>query len=185
VIEANCAESSAVAPLQSRTAPSLPDWRLPGLDGVEHECWSQFAEAATRIGAVLQRMLICEHNLTLADLMLLGILAKSDDGSARMGDLADALVLIPSRVTQLAGRLEAQGLLTRSASKNDRRGVIATITHDGRVRLKPALRTYAGIVRTHYLVPLSRQQMTAIGDSCRRVSGGLIQNGRPPKSERR
>ena len=160
--------------LGEEPASPLPDRHLPGLDDVEHECWLHFTEAATRIGDILQRTLVDAHNLTLFDMLLLAILAKSDDGSARMGDLARALVLIPSRVTQVASRLEAQGLLTRSTSRNDRRRVIATITPAGRARLRPALETYAGIVRTYYLVPLSRQQMTAVGDSCRRIGGGLM-----------
>ena len=162
----------------------LPDGHLPGLDDVENDCWLQFTEAVTRIGDILQRTLEHAHNLTLADVMLLEILARSDDGSARMGDLAGALVLIPSRVTQLASRLEAQGLLARNTSTNDRRRVIATISPAGRARLKPALQTYADIVRTYYLVPLSRQQMTAVGDSCRRISGGLMHKERQARLER-
>lgn len=163
-------------------APLVVDRHLPGFDEVEHECWRQFTESATRIGDILQRTLMLEHNFSLSDVMLLDILAKSHNGSARMGDLAGALVLIPSRVTQQASRLEAQGLLTRSASKDDRRGVVATITQVGRARLRPALQTYARIVRAHYLNPMSRQQMTAVGESCRRISSGLTHRERPDRN---
>ncbi|MGB3483726.1 MAG: MarR family transcriptional regulator [Mycobacterium sp.] len=176
MVDSGCADSFPVAP-----APLVPDRHLPELDDLEQECWQQFTESATRIGDVLQRTLLFEHNLTLHDVMLLWILAKSDSGSVRMGDLATALALIPSRVTQQAGRLEARGLLTRSTSETDRRGVVATITRVGRVHLAPALRTYAGVVRSLYLNPLSRQQMTALGDSCRRIGAGLLQQDRRPK----
>jgi DNA-binding MarR family transcriptional regulator len=162
-----------------------PGQELTGLDEVERECWRHFTESASRIGDILQRTFLLEHNLTLSDVMLLANLAKSDAGSARMGDLAGALVQIPSRVTQRVARLEAQGLLTRGATKDDRRGVVATITRVGRLRLEPVLQTYARIVRTHYLDPLSRQQMGAVGDSCRRIGDGLRDHERQARLKRR
>ncbi|WP_369803635.1 MarR family winged helix-turn-helix transcriptional regulator [Mycobacterium sp. NAZ190054] len=80
-------------------------------------------------------------------------------------------------MTQQAARLESRGLLTKRTSAHDRRVVLATITHGGRARLAPALRTYARIVRTHFLNPLSRQQMAALGDSCRRIGDGFNRHG--------
>lgn len=162
-----------------------PGRDLLGLDKGEAECWRHFAESATRIGDIVQRTLLAEHNLTLSDVMLLAMLAKSDTGSVRMGDLSGALVLIPSRVTQQVARLEAQGLLIRGASAEDRRGVVATITRVGRLRLQPVLQTYARVVRTHFLGPLSRQQMGAVGDSCRRIGDGLRQHERQARLKRR
>jgi DNA-binding MarR family transcriptional regulator len=159
-----------------------PDEQLPGLDDIENGSWRYFEDSATRITEILHRRLLSEHNLALFDVLLLKLLASSFDGSARMGDLADALASIPSRITQQAARLEARGLLSRSVSARDRRVVLATITRTGRARLEPALRTYARIVRTHYLNPLSRQQMAALGDSCRRISDGLVQHERRPRT---
>ncbi|WP_335583109.1 MarR family winged helix-turn-helix transcriptional regulator [Mycobacterium sp. MS1601] len=177
-----CADTSrAVEPEFQGGTPKL-DVPLSGLDDAEHECWLQFSESAARIGDVLQRALSLEHNFTLCDVMLLQALAKSDDGSARMGDLADALVLMPSRLTQQVSRMEAQGLVIRSTSKHDRRGVVATITHAGRMRLAPALVTYAQIVRTYFLDPVSRRQMLAVGDSCQRISAGFTARSHRAKS---
>ena len=47
----------------------------------------------------LNRTLVEVHNLTLNDVRLLDILDKSATGSARMGDLADGLMSLPSRGT--------------------------------------------------------------------------------------
>jgi DNA-binding MarR family transcriptional regulator len=165
--------SALTSPGMTNTRGLPPAAQVPGLEDVEQQCWQQFIDSSSRIFDTLHRTLMTEHNLGLYDVLLLGILAKSDDGSARMGDLAEALVLIPSRVTQQTHRLEAQGLLRRTASKDDRRGVSATITRAGRARLRPALTTYARIVRAQFLDPLSRQQMSAVGDSCRRISTGM------------
>jgi DNA-binding MarR family transcriptional regulator len=147
--------------------------RLPGLDDVEQCCWQMFLESSMRLLETLNRRLTVGHRLTMFDFLLLDTLAKSRGGSARMGDLAHALVVGPSRVTQQIQRLEADGLVRRSRCSTDGRVVIASITRDGRMRVKPAAVTYGREIRRHYLDQMSRNQMIAMGDSCRRVSDPL------------
>lgn len=153
--------------------PEFPPSHAPTLDDTEQRSWQHFLDAATRIYILLNRKLMDAHKLTLFDVLLLEMLAQSDSGSARMGDLAHALVLTPSRVSQQIRRLESRGLVRRTTSNRDRRGVVATITHDGLARFKPALVTYAQVVRTHFLDQLSRPQMAALGDSSRRINSGM------------
>jgi len=155
--------------------------RLPGLGEFEQRCWEQFTEAAAFLYAAAHRQLLHVHGLTLLDVMLLRLLANSRKGSARMGELAQALAVIPSRVSQQIRRLEAQGLVRRSKSSDDRRVVIASITIEGQAKLKPVLRTYARGVRALYLNPVTRQQMSALGDSSRRIDSALRDAGAPPK----
>lgn len=156
--------------------------RLPGLDEIELRCWQDFQESSTLLLGMVNRRLLARHNLGLFDFLVLDSLARSVDGSARMGDLAQTMVLSPSRLTELMRRMEAQGLVRRSRSRNDGRGVIAAITREGRVRLRPAARTYAESVRAFYLAEISRPQMIALGDSCRRISVPLKASA---KSKRR
>lgn len=173
---ANGESLSIALPAVYPTGPKPPPLRLPGLDGAEEQCWQNFGEAATQLYAALNRQVADAHGLTLVDVMLLGLLANSPEG-ARMGELAEALAVIPSRVTEQVRRLQASGLVLRSKSPDDRRVVIASITCKGRVRLQPALITYARAVRRLYLNPLSRQQMTALGDSSRRIGAALKTSG--------
>ncbi len=63
--------------------------------------------------------------------------------------------------------------MQREASQQDRRGVVATITDDGRAAAQQVRMTYAQAVRTYFLVPLSRSQMIAMGENCRRISAAL------------
>ncbi|MGV0741139.1 MarR family winged helix-turn-helix transcriptional regulator [Mycolicibacterium sp. XJ870] len=114
-----------------------------------------------------------EHDLALVDVLLLDALAKSDGGSARMGELARSLRLIPSRVTARIRRMESRRLVVRATDPQDRRSVQASITHAGRTCGGKAMRSYARAVREFYLNPLSRNQMTAMADSCRRVNVAL------------
>lgn len=139
-------------------------------DEAEIRCWQQFFTSSTRLLATLNNNVMDAHGLTLFDVLLLDYLAKSDFGSARMRDIADAFAMMPSRVTQQIRRLQSQGLVSRSPDPGDRRGVLATITTRGRSRLGPALKTYARGIRAHYLNHMSREQVIALGDSCHRIS---------------
>lgn len=146
---------------------------MPGLDIAEQRSWQNYLDSALRIYATLNRGLTESHNLTLVDVRLLDLLDKSPNGSARMGDLAEALMSLPSRVTRQIRRLEGQGLVRRAASPEDGRGVLATITDDGRDVVKKAMATYCQGVRTHFLGQLSRPQIAAMGENCRRISSAL------------
>jgi DNA-binding MarR family transcriptional regulator len=144
-----------------------------GLDLAEMRSWLNFLEAALRMSATLNRVLVESHKLTLVDVRLLDMLNKSPAGAARMGDLADGLMSLPSRVTRQIRRLEGQGLVRREASPDDGRGVVATITDEGRMAVNRAMVTYSLCVKTHFLGQLSRPQVAALGENCRRINAGL------------
>ncbi|MCV7283565.1 MarR family transcriptional regulator [Mycolicibacterium flavescens] len=146
---------------------------MPGLDIAEQRSWQNFLDSALRLYATLNRALVDAHHLTLNDVRLLDMLDKSPTGSARMGDLAEALMSLPSRVTRQIRRLELQGLVRRGASPDDGRGVLASITDDGRTAVREAMATYGEGVRAHFLGRLSRPQVAAMGENCRRISTAL------------
>lgn len=154
---------------------------MPGLDIAEQKSWQNFLDSALRLYATLNRRLTEAHQLSLFDVRVLELLDNAPAGSARMGDLADALPSLPSRLTRQIHRLEAQGLVRREASRDDRRGVVATITDDGRTAAHEAMVTYAQGVRTHFLGQLSRPQIAAMGENCRRISTALKLSGRSSK----
>lgn len=146
---------------------------MPGLDIAEQRGWQHFLDTALRLHATMNRGLMQQHNLTLTDVRLLDMLDRSATGSARMGDLAEILMALPSRVTRQIRRLEEQGLVRRGASPGDGRGVLATITDDGRSAVRQAMVTYGECVRAHFLGQLSRPQIAAMGENCRRISAAL------------
>jgi hypothetical protein len=51
--------------------------------------------------------------------------------------------------------------------------VVAAITDEGRATSRQAAATYADGVRAHFLGPLSRSQVVAVGENCRRISAAL------------
>ncbi|HUO38310.1 MAG TPA: MarR family transcriptional regulator [Mycobacterium sp.] len=153
---------------------------MPGLDIAELRSWQNFLEAALRLSGALNKALVELHQLTLVDVRLLEMLNKSPSGSARMGDLAEGLLSLPSRITRQIRRLESQGLVKREASPDDGRGVLATITEEGRTVVGEAMMTYGQGVRAHFLGQLSRPQVAAMGENCRRINAAL--KGAPPTS---
>ncbi len=154
---------------------------MPGLDIAEQRSWHNFLDAALRIYGTLNRTLVDEHKLSLVDVRLLEILDNSETGSARMGDLAEQLMSLPSRVTRQIRRLETAGLVRREAAPDDGRGVLASITDRGRDVVGEAITTYANGVREHFLGPLSRPQMAAMGENSRRISAALKVGKSPAK----
>lgn len=150
---------------------------MPGLEIAEQRAWENFLDATLRIYGSLNRTLSDGHKLTLVDVRLLQILDASESGSTRMGDLAEQLVSLPSRVTRQIRRLEDAGLVRRGASPEDGRGVLASITDPGRAAVAAAMVTYAEAVRQRFLAPLSRPQISAIGDNCGRLSDAVKAGG--------
>lgn len=159
---------------------------MPGLDIAEQRSWQNFLDSALRLYAAMNRTLTDNHKLTLLDVRLLDLLDKSPAGAARMGDLAEALTSLPSRVTRQIRRLEIQGLVRRTASPDDGRGVLASITEDGRETVRLAMLTYSEAIRENFLGHLSRPQIAAMGENCRRISSAMKAGaaGSPHRSDR-
>lgn len=148
---------------------------LPGLDIAEQKSWQNFLHAALRFHTTMDRWLTEAHHLSVIDLRVLDILDKSDDGAARMGDLADALGANPHHMTKRIRRLEERGLVQREQNSDDRRGVVARISEDGRQMAGHASLNYAQGVKTHLIGTLSRRQLATLEENCRRINSGLRQ----------
>ncbi|MBU3751135.1 MAG: MarR family transcriptional regulator [Mycobacterium sp.] len=146
---------------------------MPGVDPAGQQTWENFLEAALRVNGALNRALVEAHGLTLQDVRMLAILSSSETGSARMGDLADQLLALPSGVTRQVRRLEQAGLVRREASPEDGRGVHAYITNYGSEVVAAAFLTYSEVVQQRFLSPLNRGQMSKLGITCQRISDAL------------
>ena len=74
---------------------------------------------------------LSDVGLSLAKLAALNRLTEAGE-SLPLGQLADRLSCVKSNVTQLVDRLEADGLVLRTADPNDRRSRLAVLTDAGR-----------------------------------------------------
>ena len=152
--------------------------RAPEWDAAEHKSWQHYLGTALRMSTLLNAELLDTHQLSLADVQLLDLLDRCPAGRVAMGELAEALMLLPSRLTRQLKRLEGHGLVQRTVDPQDRRRVVVTVTDAGRTVVQHALITYANTVRTHFLGPLTRPQIAAMAVTCRHISDGLKRPGR-------
>ncbi len=93
------------------------------------------------------------HAISLVEYEILVRLSERD-GHMRMAALADALAHSRSRVTHTVARMENAGLVRRSRSDEDGRGIIASLTDQGHDLLVRAAPTHVEGVR-EYLVDLA------------------------------
>jgi DNA-binding MarR family transcriptional regulator len=82
------------------------------------------------------------HDLSLAFFESLYFIARAPDGSARVGDLANALKVTIGGTSKLVDRIEAAGLIARGPDPDDRRASRLMLTADGKRTLKAATKTY-------------------------------------------
>ncbi|WP_337777059.1 MarR family winged helix-turn-helix transcriptional regulator [Mycolicibacter kumamotonensis] len=150
---------------------------LPGLDGVEQRSWQQFLGCSLNLVAALNGRLKGTHNLSIRDVLLLELLSKPNRQARRLCALAETLRVSQGQLSTQIRRLEGQGLITRSPSKRDPRGILPRITAEGHMRLHAVLETYAQGVRMYYLDQLHYEQLVGLVDSCRRINGSLKAQG--------
>lgn len=129
-------------PTLTTTRAAVPDTQLAA--------WRAFLEAHARVIEVLSRELREETDLPLSWYDVLVHLSEAPDGQLRMQELADAVLLSKSGLTRLIDRMQRDGLVTRSACPDDRRGTYAQLTTAGRNRLRDAAPTHLRGVRDHF-----------------------------------
>ena len=71
--------------------------------------WRVFFEASTRLQGLLEAQLKAGANLSLSDYNILLMLYESPQQKMRMGELAERLGFIPSRLTYLVSGLIKEG----------------------------------------------------------------------------
>jgi DNA-binding MarR family transcriptional regulator len=115
-------------------------------EGALVDVWRELLDRHARISCALERALH-EHGLGVSEFEVLDLLAGCEHGCLRIQELADTVHLSQSALSRVVGRLEADGLVTRSLCENDRRGVFAGITEAGRARHAEAKPAHRAVLR--------------------------------------
>src|SRR3954453_1361585 len=88
-------------------------------------------------------------DVSLVEYEILVRLSEREGRRMRMAQLADALAHSRSRVTHTITRMEHAGLVVRSSSPEDGRGVVATMTDKGYELLVRMAHVHVSGVREH------------------------------------
>ena len=113
-------------------------------------------------------------DLSLVEYEILVRLSESDGRRMRMAQLADALAHSRSRVTHTITRMERAGLVVRSSSPEDGRGVVASMTDKGYELLGRMAPLHVSGVREHLVDLASREDFAALGRVMDAVADNLI-----------
>ncbi len=119
----------------------------PSLDPVQLGAYFALIEVTSLLRHAVEQQLREVGDLSYVQFQLLATLGDSPAGSQRMTDLADGVVYSRSALTYQAGLLEKAGLVTRTPSPDDERGITVTITDAGRARLAKVFPGHVEIVK--------------------------------------
>jgi DNA-binding MarR family transcriptional regulator len=148
---------------------------LPGLAEHEMEAWLAFLKAHAHIVALLDRELIGEHGLSLAEYEVLAFLSRAPGGRMRMSDLAERVLISPGALTRRVDGLERKRLVSRTRHSDDSRVVYATLTNVGAETLSALTPTHVTGIRQHFADLLSPEELKQIGEALWKVAGSCDQ----------
>jgi DNA-binding MarR family transcriptional regulator len=157
----------------SATTPPKPTPSGAQLNADELSAWRGFLRTHARVTRVLDAELMAAHGLPLSSYEVLLFLEDAPDGSLRMAELADSVLLSRSGLTRMVDRLEQGGLVRRETCASDLRGFNAVLTDGGRAALLEARRTHLSGVRRLYLERFSLEEQQILGGYFDRVLEGV------------
>jgi DNA-binding MarR family transcriptional regulator len=150
------------------------------LDPVQLGAYFALIEVVGLLRHAVEQQLREAGDLSYVQFQLLARLGDSPTGSHRMTDLADGVVYSRSGLTYQAGLLEKRGLVTRTTSPNDERGVTVTITDTGRALLGTVIPGHADVIDQLLFQRLSRKDAKALADLLAPVRDHM--RSTPPRS---
>jgi DNA-binding MarR family transcriptional regulator len=151
------------------------------LDEAQLRAYFGLMDVAGLLRHKVEQQLCATADLSYVQFKVLARLGlDSPTGSLRMTELADEVVYSRSGLTYQAGLLENAGLVTRSPSADDERGVSVTITDAGRACLAAVLPGHTEVIAQQLFQPLSRKGTKALADLLSPVRDHM--RSAPPRS---
>ncbi len=134
--------------------------------------WLELLRAHAELLNRLDRELVAEHELSLAEYEVLAFLSEASGGRLRPSELARRVVISPSALTRRMDRLERRGLVRRERCPDDARGAYAVLTPEGRKLVVAAAPTHVRGVRAHFVDRLTPAQLEVLAEALGGVPGG-------------
>lgn len=109
-------------------------------------------------------------------------LELAPDKRLRMQDLADAVIVTRSGLTRLVDRMEKAGLVRREPCEDDRRGLYAVLTEEGRAAYLRLARQHIRKIDERFSSRLSDADLRALGRAMRKIGVVVRVPGAPRES---
>lgn len=135
----------------------------------ERVAWLRLVAVTMLLPGRLEAELKRDAGLSHFEYYVLAMISESEGKVLALSELASRTNSSLSRLSHVVGRLEDQGLLTRSTSPTDGRASIATLTDDGWTKVVASAPGHVEEVRTVVFDPLSARQVEELSEICARV----------------
>jgi DNA-binding MarR family transcriptional regulator len=144
------------------------------LDADQQSAWRSFVVGVTLLLDRLDADLQHDFDLSLTEYEILVRLSERPQRQMRMAQLADALAHSRSRVTHTVTRMQKAGLVDRTSSPEDGRGIVCRLTDQGYDLLVSAAHVHVTGVRDYLVDLVDPADFAALGRVMDAVSDRLI-----------
>jgi DNA-binding MarR family transcriptional regulator len=144
---------------QATILVSVMDASADRLSPLQMDAWGGFLRTHTVLHRELDQRLARGQQMSMSSYELLLRLAWAGEDGLRMSELAQRMLMTSGGLTRLADRLEREGLITRTRSREDLRGYVVRMTPAGREALKRANRQHLDDVRELFLDHLTEDEL--------------------------
>lgn len=135
----------------------------------EQRTWRAYLRLQSRLSAHLNRQLLADSGLSLADYDVLVALTDVPDQRLRVGDLARAVDWEQSRLSHHLARMQRRGLVARDDCVADRRGAYIVLTDAGQHSIEAAAPRHVETVRELVFDGLTSEEMGALHTIASRI----------------
>ncbi|GAA2037393.1 MarR family transcriptional regulator [Yaniella flava] len=132
-----------------------------------------YFETTARLLDRLEKRLKQRLGLTLSEYNMLLLLSEAPEGQMRMGQLADAIVFSPSRLTYQVKVLSERGLVKKVKCPQDGRAWQAELTPEGRTMFRRASVIHAKGVKNLFTDAVSDEQLAMVHQTFGQVAANL------------
>ena len=126
--------------------------------------------ASVVVARALDRDLVRQAGLTLAEHHLLAIINEADAEGIRPTDLQLLSTLTKSGLTRAVDRLEALGLITSRICPTDGRGQLLVLSAKGRQKMRRAAPEFFRSVARHFADHLNERETETLTNALERVA---------------
>ncbi|MFY1585298.1 MarR family winged helix-turn-helix transcriptional regulator [Micromonospora sp. WMMD734] len=128
----------------------------------ERRAWFGFLMMQEDVRRHLNRQLLRDADISVAEFAVLSVLRMSPAGPMRVFELREALRWEKTRVIHQTSRMIRRGLLERQTCVEDRRGTRIALTDEGRAVIDKATPLHLRYVRQIFLDLLSPRQLDTL-----------------------
>jgi len=128
----------------------------------EARAWRALQTFGAPLAAALNRQLLADSALSTADYQVLVVLSETAGGQLRAGELGRATGWEKSRLSHHIKRMQARQLVERLDCSTDGRGLLVSITAEGRRAIEEAAPGHVRTVRDYVIDVLTPEQLEVL-----------------------